>query len=159
MNAFHQQYIALPPILRAVKREALSTKFPELNSDLKSFIWQMVNSGTPETRYEILLVGIHISGTNTKVSEVWGQILILMKNAKYIYRSQHSLHLKMKWITSKTQRYPEYEKNNFIAMLDSIFMKNWQKRNGEIFLFKNTLKSKLRTTWFPHLLKMKQIKI
>ena len=54
MNAFHQQYRTLSPILRAVKREALSTKFQELNSDLKSFIWQIINSRTPETRCEIL---------------------------------------------------------------------------------------------------------
>ena len=41
-------------ILRAVKREALSTEFREFNSDLKSFMRQIVNSGTAETRYQIL---------------------------------------------------------------------------------------------------------
>ena len=44
----------MPLILRAVKREASLTEFRELSSDLKSFIRQVVNSGTPETRYEIL---------------------------------------------------------------------------------------------------------
>jgi len=54
MTAFHQQYKTYPPTLRAVKRDALYTEFQELNSDLKSFIRQLVNSGTPETGYEIL---------------------------------------------------------------------------------------------------------
>ena len=68
-------------ILRAIKSEALQTEFRKLNSDLKSFIRQIVNSGTLETRYEILpghsvhikqspINGIHISKRNTKVSEV-----------------------------------------------------------------------------------------
>ena len=44
----------MPLILRAVKGEALQTEFLKLNSDLKSFMRQIVNSGTAETRYQIL---------------------------------------------------------------------------------------------------------
>ena len=43
----------MPLILRAVKGKVLLTEFLELNSDLKSFMRQIVNSGTPETSYQI----------------------------------------------------------------------------------------------------------
>ena len=44
----------MPLTVRALKLGASPTEFLELNSDLKSFIRQIVNWGTSETRYQIL---------------------------------------------------------------------------------------------------------
>ena len=44
----------MPLTVRALKLGASPTEFLELNSDLKSFIRQIVNRGTSETRYQIL---------------------------------------------------------------------------------------------------------
>ena len=81
----------------------------------------MVNRGTPETRYEILPGhSVHIKQSpingNSHITKEHKSLGGLKTDfnfevkQKVIYRSQHSLHLKMKWINSKTQRYPEYEK-------------------------------------------------
>jgi len=145
MNAFHQQYIALPPILRAVKREALSTKFRELNSDLKSFIWQIVNSGTPETRYEILPGhSVYIKQSpinrNSHIRNEHKSLGGLKTN--FNFDERHQVHLPITTFTSlenemdylKNTKVPRIWKDNFIAMLDSIFMKNWQKKKWWDFL-------------------------
>jgi len=145
MNAFHQQYIALLPILRAVKREALSIKFRELNSDLKSFIWQIVNSGTPETMYEILpghsvyIKQSPING-NSRIRNEHKSLGSLKTN--FNFDEKHQVHLSITTFTSlenemdylKNTKVPRICKNNFIAMLDSIFMKNWQKKKWWDFL-------------------------
>ena len=122
-------------MVKAVKREALSTKFREINSDLKSFIRQRVNSGAPETRYEILpghSAYIKQSPSNGKshIRNEHNSLGGLKTN--FNFDVKHKVHVSITTFTSlenemyylKNTKVPRLWKNNFLAMLDSIFMKD-----------------------------------
>ena len=82
---------------------------------------QIVIRGTPETGYQILQGhrvhikqspkrNLHFTKEHKSLGGLKTNFNFEVKNKKYIYRSQHSLHLKTKRIYSETQKNPEYEK-------------------------------------------------